>query len=163
MFYIQVGNVTAQKMKFSIKDFFSECNQVRSFLRIWSNSLKKSLMKDFILVQWSGHYSLNCIQSINISNKIITYPTHMTLFKLRSMFCGKMFVKIIDSTQVTIQPFVCSNLVHRPNLQNNIGFTRKTPMWTYENWQRMPKNRGNALLFGEKFVIPILNNKYMPY
>ena len=27
----QVG--TAQKMKFSIKDFFSECDQIRSFLR----------------------------------------------------------------------------------------------------------------------------------
>ena len=25
---------TAQKMKFSIKDFFSKCDQIRSFLRI---------------------------------------------------------------------------------------------------------------------------------
>ena len=33
---------TAQKMKFSIKDFFS-------FLRIWSHLLKKSLMENFIL------------------------------------------------------------------------------------------------------------------
>ena len=32
---------TAQKMKFSIKDFFS-------FLRIWSNLLKKFLMENFI-------------------------------------------------------------------------------------------------------------------
>ena len=39
---------TAQKMKFSIKDFFSKCNQIRSFLRIWSHLLKKSLMKNFI-------------------------------------------------------------------------------------------------------------------
>ena len=35
---------TAQKMKFFIKDFFSECDQIRSFLRIWSHLLKKSLM-----------------------------------------------------------------------------------------------------------------------
>ena len=28
-------------MKFSIKDFFSKCDQVRSFLRIWSHLLKK--------------------------------------------------------------------------------------------------------------------------
>ena len=27
---------TLQKMKFSIKEFFSKCNQIRSFLRIWS-------------------------------------------------------------------------------------------------------------------------------
>ena len=39
---------TAQKMKFSIKDIFSKCDQIRSFLRIWSHLLKKSLMKNFI-------------------------------------------------------------------------------------------------------------------
>ena len=36
------------KMKFSIKDFFSKCDQIRSFLRIWSHLLKKSLMGNFI-------------------------------------------------------------------------------------------------------------------
>ena len=35
-------------MKFSIKDFFGECDQIRSFLRIWSHLLKKSLMENFI-------------------------------------------------------------------------------------------------------------------
>ena len=35
-------------MKFPIKDFFSECDQIRSFLRIWSHLLKKSLMGNFI-------------------------------------------------------------------------------------------------------------------
>ena len=39
---------TAQKMKFPIKDFFSKCDQIRSFLRIWSHFLKKSLMENFI-------------------------------------------------------------------------------------------------------------------
>ena len=39
---------TAQKMKFSIKDFFSECDQIRSLLRIWSCLLKKSIMENFI-------------------------------------------------------------------------------------------------------------------
>ena len=39
---------TAQKMKFSIIDFFSKCYQIRRFLRIWSHSLKKSLMENFI-------------------------------------------------------------------------------------------------------------------
>ena len=38
---------TAQKMKFSIKDFFSKCDQIRSFLRIWSHLLKKSLIENF--------------------------------------------------------------------------------------------------------------------
>ena len=38
---------TAQKMKFSIKDFFSKCDQIRSFLRIWSHLLKKFLTENF--------------------------------------------------------------------------------------------------------------------
>ena len=37
-----------QKKKFSIKYFFSKCDQIRSFLRIWSHLLKKSLMENFI-------------------------------------------------------------------------------------------------------------------
>ena len=35
-------------MKFSGKDFFSKCDQIRSFLQIWSHLLKKSLMENFI-------------------------------------------------------------------------------------------------------------------
>ena len=35
-------------MKFSIKGFFSKYDQIRSFLRIWSLLLKKSLMENFI-------------------------------------------------------------------------------------------------------------------
>ena len=35
-------------MKFSIKDLFSKCDQIRSFLRIWLHLLKKSLMENFI-------------------------------------------------------------------------------------------------------------------
>ena len=38
----------AQKMEVSIKDFFSKCHQICSFLRIWSHLLKKSLMENFI-------------------------------------------------------------------------------------------------------------------
>ena len=38
----------AQKMKFSIKNFFSKYDQIRSFLRIWSHLLKKSLMENFV-------------------------------------------------------------------------------------------------------------------
>ena len=40
--------ITAQKMKFSIKDFFSKCEQIRRKLQIWSHLLKKSLMENFI-------------------------------------------------------------------------------------------------------------------
>ena len=64
-----------------------------------------------------------------------------TVFKLRSMFCGQMCVKIIDKTLVTIQPFVCFNLVvHRPSFQKNIGFTSKYPckqMKTGKEYQKI--------------------------
>ena len=39
---IRQKGVTAQKMKFSIKDFSSKCDKIRRKLRIWSHLLKKS-------------------------------------------------------------------------------------------------------------------------
>ena len=51
--FLQVLNAHAslhRKMKFSIKDFFSKCDQIRSFLRIWSYLLKKFLMENFIFL-----------------------------------------------------------------------------------------------------------------
>ena len=39
---------TAQKMKFSIKDFCSKCDQIRRKLRIWSH-----LLKNFLTKNWS--------------------------------------------------------------------------------------------------------------
>ena len=42
------GSKTVHKTKFSIKDFISKCNQIRSSLRIWSHLLKKFLMENFI-------------------------------------------------------------------------------------------------------------------
>ena len=39
---------TAQKMKLSIIDVFCICDQIRSYLRVWSNLLKKSLVGNFI-------------------------------------------------------------------------------------------------------------------
>ena len=39
---------TAQKMKFSIKNFFSKYDESRRKLRIWSHLLKKSLLENFI-------------------------------------------------------------------------------------------------------------------
>ena len=46
----QTSRITAQKIKFSIKDFFSKCEKIFSFLRIWSHLLKKSLMEHFIFL-----------------------------------------------------------------------------------------------------------------
>ena len=39
---------SSQKIKFSIKDFFSKCDEIQRKLRIWSHLLKRSLMENFI-------------------------------------------------------------------------------------------------------------------
>ena len=44
----KLSTYTAQKMKFSIEDFFSKYNQICRKLRIWSHLLKKYLMENFI-------------------------------------------------------------------------------------------------------------------
>ena len=58
---------TGQKMKFSVKDFFSKCDQIRRKLQIWSHLLKKSLLKNFIfcavvfirfIKNWKNYYRL---------------------------------------------------------------------------------------------------------
>ena len=46
--YQFVATNIAQKMNFSIKDFFNKCDQMRRFLRIWSYMLKKFLMENFL-------------------------------------------------------------------------------------------------------------------
>ena len=35
-------------MKFTVKDFFGKCDQIRRRLQIWSQLLKKSLKENFI-------------------------------------------------------------------------------------------------------------------
>ena len=46
-------------MKFSITHFFSKCDQIRSFLRIWSYLLKRSVMENFIFCAVLGHCCLH--------------------------------------------------------------------------------------------------------
>ena len=54
-------------MKFSIKNFFSKCDQIRSSLQIWSHLLKKFLIANFIfcavlLSQIDFKLILNCFE-----------------------------------------------------------------------------------------------------
>ena len=49
----------AQKMKFFIKDFFSQCDQIGIYLRIWSRLLKKPLMKYFIFCAVKLSYKIS--------------------------------------------------------------------------------------------------------
>ena len=50
--------LAAQKMKFSVKDFFSKYDQIRKKLRIWSHLLKNSLLETFLFLS-SGCFASN--------------------------------------------------------------------------------------------------------
>ena len=70
--------ISAQKMKFSIKDLFSKCDQIRRKQQIWSHLLKKSL-KGKLHFLCSGNkiasdILLNklCLKNINTTNKPFT-------------------------------------------------------------------------------------------
>ena len=52
-------------MMFSVKDFFSKCDQIRRKLQIWSHLLKKSIMEIFIFCA-----VLSFRQTINRYNSI---------------------------------------------------------------------------------------------
>ena len=81
-------------MKFFIRDFFSIYEQIWRKLRIWSHLLKKSLMENFIFVQWieiicnaSFVFKMkSCVlnkfsSSVEQSVSIIDYFAHASLTK----------------------------------------------------------------------------------
>ena len=58
-------------MKFSVKGFFSKCDQIRSFLWILSQILKKSYMKTLFFVQ--------CYILVKVKNIQIFYKQNIFL------------------------------------------------------------------------------------
>ena len=69
----------AQKMKFSIKDIFSKCDQILRNLRIWSHLLKKSLMENFFLC------------SALMENFLFCAVNHFSCAHWKAMICGQCF------------------------------------------------------------------------
>ena len=77
--------ITTQKMKFSITDFFSKCDQIRSFLRSWSCLSKKSLMENFIFCAVnSKRYSRYFADHIK-KDHIKSTVKHLWYFHLKSI------------------------------------------------------------------------------
>ena len=100
----------AQKLKFSIKDFFSKCNQIHNFLRIWSHLPKKSLIENLIFcpVQMKSDNGDNNKDTksslLHLSSQTqakfasILVPTSYVIFELRQaavFMCSteKLFLK----------------------------------------------------------------------
>ena len=63
---------TVQKNEVFLRDFFSKCDQIRRFLRIWSYLLKKSLMKNFIFcpVRMNRGHSFSTYTKFSVSVRI---------------------------------------------------------------------------------------------
>ena len=59
--------------KFSIKDFFSKCDLIRNFPRIWSHLLKKSLMENFIFC------AVSATIIISVGRKRTVFPVKLKL------------------------------------------------------------------------------------
>ena len=76
LFYKQhvISNTsTAQKMFFT-KDVVSKCDQIRSFLQIWSYLLKKSLMENFIFCIVEAQILIAYFFTISKNNSYIAKP-----------------------------------------------------------------------------------------
>ena len=66
---------TAQKMKFSVEDFFSKCDQIHLKMWICSHLLKKSLMENFIFC------AVYIIYSFSVTKAFLCHITHKNLFE----------------------------------------------------------------------------------
>ena len=85
---------TAQKVKFSVKDFFSKCDQIRSFLRIWSYLLKKSLMENFIfwLVEIGHNYRIKTMKNSTTASPILNSESRTCLQRQEVYCCNVAFL-----------------------------------------------------------------------
>ena len=86
------------KMTFSIKDFISKCDQIRSLLRIWFHLLNKSSMENLILCavyynkfcsKWKENIFITC-QSFMWENKY--FKTFKVFWKLCTFIFKNIFI-----------------------------------------------------------------------
>ena len=76
--------ITAQKIKFSIKDFLGKCDQIRQKLQIWPHLRKQSLTENFIFSPDFGGL-------LSFQNSLRTSQKHFFFYKnKRNMQFPKM-------------------------------------------------------------------------
>ena len=80
-------SVTAQKMKFFIKDFFGECDQICSKLQIWSHLLKKLIMENFIFCAVGN--------VVPVHKKVNKQNVNNYRFASLLSICSKVFEKLV--------------------------------------------------------------------
>ena len=107
-------------MKFSIKDFLSKCDQICSFLLIWSHLLKKSLMENFIFL-----CSVWCIIIFRILFKCVIFSLRHLIAEDHSKYCNecnnkfnnRSYLRLKQTTRHQIKSvitcgYVAQNLFH---------------------------------------------------
>ena len=67
--------ITEQKMKFSIKDFFSKCDEIRRKLWIWLHLLKKCFIENFFFCAVSVSLLV-----LHIINHYVYARRHLSIF-----------------------------------------------------------------------------------
>ena len=94
------GCITLQKkMKFSIEDFFSKCDQIRRNLWIWSHLLKKSLKENFIF----------CTMSSTKLNQLIPPESVPSLWN-SAFISAKNPTTILSSSAISYNVFTCQHI-----------------------------------------------------
>ena len=94
--------------------FFCICDQIRSFLLVWSHLLKKSLMENFICGVWWNFFviTVNYFQLLTISTKSFIAATKYWIIKQWRK------ITVQKQEQITIPKFHliswCGNFVERP-------------------------------------------------
>ena len=77
-------------MKFPIKEFFSKCDEIRSFQQIWSHLLKKSLMENFIFC------AVIVAQNWNLGDWFLVRYQYILVFGNVNTFSSKWTKAVLD-------------------------------------------------------------------
>ena len=84
-----------KEKKFPIKYFFSKCDQIRRFFRIWSYLLKKSLMVNFIFL-CSNLYWDNFMKMSTMNSNFIVIPVNTReILNIKFSFALHKYLKYI--------------------------------------------------------------------
>ena len=106
---------TAQKMKFSIKDFFSKCDQIRRKLLILSHLLKKTLIENviFCTVSFQANVTFLCPLKTSENQKSFDWPVMGSKCSSRNinkfhlvfscpLYSQRVEFKLTDSSEVSM-------------------------------------------------------------
>ena len=112
------SRTTAQKMKFSIKNFFSICGQILRKLRLWSHLLKKSLVEKFIFCAVNIWRVLHLFEKSNCSPylfKVYFFPADIVAVILLEGYCviqPFFHDEFVDLTRVNAAIYCPWNVLH---------------------------------------------------